>query len=222
MAEKVTSTENAARPKHSSSFDWASVTAFVGATVLGLASVVNYVHQTFKNKFIMNTHGGKWTPYKPAYERYWSDNKDLEAIVPKGAPRPFLGKLREASRQYAEQYKHMEMLVKQGIEQPEKLLEISRASMKEDRELAAEFAKECDEIGLKAFGIPYENKLAKWTIGTVRKAQELGREVRSEAIIRFGTVAVVGLGAALALKHSRNVLDDIQQKLDAHDQQTGR
>ena len=221
MAEKVASTENAARPKHSSSFDWASVTAFVGATGLGIASVVNHVHDVFKKKYIMNRHDGERTPYADTYDSYFSSKMKRAASGEHLSPEEKLmyeGKIPENARAFSEK---MKAAIEAGADTATKAT-ITKEYMDGRRVLTKKFDAACDKIGWEQLQIPHESRFKKWTVGTWKKAQVLGDAVQREAIIRFGTVAVVGLGAALALKHSRNVLDDIQQKLDAHDQQTGR
>jgi hypothetical protein len=221
MTVKTTEQEDHPRPKRTSNFDWASMTAFAGATALGLASVVNHVHSEFKKKYIMNRHDGERTPYADTYDEYFSSKMKRalngEHLTPE-QKLMYEGKIPENARSFSEKMK----AAVDGGKSAEVRADITQQYMTGRKALTKAFDEACDKIGWKQLQIPYENKLKKWTVGTWKKAQVLGDVVQKEALIRFGTVAVVGLGAALAIKHSRNVLDQIEQKLETRDENHSR
>lgn len=221
MEVRPTDQESRTTKRSHGSFDWTSAAAFVGATVLGIASVVNHVHDVFKKKCIMNRHDGERTPYASAYEDYFSNKmKSAESGKHLSAEekRMYSGKVPENARVFSSR---MEAALKQGASEAERAT-ITQEYMANRKTLIKAFDAACDRIGWEQLQIPYENQLKKWTVGTWKKAQVLGDTVQREALIRFGTVAVVGLGAVAVLKHSRNVLDRIEQKLEQHDETRSR
>lgn len=182
--------EQPAPEKYRRDFDWMSSLSFLGAAVLGAFAVANDIRSRFFKVFIDGYGGETETPFTPLLREYRGD--------------PAKGGEGGKFRPIVEAYKKGDLT---PTEYSQRM-----------RQTAKEFRHAVDSRVEKEFGIP-ANGLKGWTVGTVKRWQHLGIIARRDATLGFATVAAVGVGAIGVLKHSKDTIDRIEDKLD---EQQGR
>ena len=84
-----------------------------------------------------------------------------------------------------------------------------------NRANAKEFRGKIASKLLADFKIPTDG-IEGWTVGTFKRWREMGSTARIDSTVAFATIAATALGAVTVLRHSKDTIDRVEDKLDVN------
>lgn len=209
MEEKTTHTEQKAhhaRQLHKANRDSTlALVSFYGAAVFGVGTILNNIRQKFHQNFVLG-YGETRTPFTPIVEKYngkqfMPKEHAVKSYVKSNFPQdsshsPALGL-----------FDTLSLKAEHG--------KIKTAEFLAERDtLRHKFRKEIDKKLLEDFGIPTNNAIKDWTVGTWKRLELMGNTSRIDSSLGFASVTAFSIAAISLLRHNRHMLERVEKDID--------